>query len=68
VPGNVWEILVTPGRSVTRGEPLVILESMKMEFTIAAPHDGVVADIRCAAGKPVAAGQTVIVLGTPRAA
>jgi urea carboxylase len=68
VPGNVWKILVTAGRSVTRGEPLVILESMKMEFTIASPQDGVVADVRCAAGKPVAAGQTVIVLGSPRAA
>ena len=68
VPGNVWKILVAAGRSVTRGEPLVILESMKMEFTIAAPHDGVVAAVRCAAGKPVSAGQTVIVLGAPRAA
>jgi urea carboxylase len=68
VPGNVWKILVTTGRSVARGEPLVILESMKMEFTIGAPHDGVVAEVRCAAGKPVAAGQTVIVLGTPHAA
>jgi biotin carboxyl carrier protein len=41
---------------------------MKMEFTIAAPHDGVVADVRCTPRKPVAAGQTVIVLGTARAA
>ncbi|GAC1305677.1 MAG: urea carboxylase [Vulcanimicrobiaceae bacterium] len=62
VPGNVWKILITPGRSVARGEPLVVLESMKMEIEIVAPAAGTVVEIRCVAGKPVAAGQTVVVL------
>ena len=62
VPGNVWKILVGVGSTVARGEPLVILESMKMEIEIVAPHAGVVAEIRCIAGRAVAAGHTAIVL------
>ncbi|GAC1545364.1 MAG: urea carboxylase [Candidatus Velthaea sp.] len=68
VPGNVWKILATPGQVVARGEPLVILESMKMEFEITAPHAGIVGEVRCVAGKPVAAGQTLIVLDASSAA
>jgi biotin carboxyl carrier protein len=39
---------------------------MKMEFTMATPRDGVIEDVRCGAGKPVGAGQTVFAFGTPR--
>lgn len=62
IPGNVWKILVAPGASVAEGTPLVILESMKMEVTVSATRAGVVREVRCTEGKPVSAGETLIVL------
>ena len=62
IPGNVWKILVSPNDTVTDGQPLVILESMKMEVTVSATRAGVIREIRCAEGRPVNAGETLIVL------
>ncbi len=62
IPGNVWKILVTADAEVREGEPLVILESMKMEVTIVASRAGRLRDIRCAEGRPVNAGETLLVL------
>ena len=44
-PGNVWQILVEAGDSVTEGQKIMILEAMKMEIDILAPKDGVIASI-----------------------
>ena len=62
IPGNVWKILAEPGASVAEGDPLVVLESMKMEVTVVASRRGKVREIRCAEGKPVNAGETLVVL------
>ncbi len=62
IPGNVWKILVSPTDTVTEGQPLVILESMKMEVTVSATRAGQIREVRCAEGRPVAAGETLIVL------
>ncbi len=62
IPGNIWKILVAPGAPVTEGQPLVILESMKMEVTVSATRAGVIREIRCAEGRPVNAGETLVVL------
>ena len=40
VPGSVWKILVEPGREVSEGETLIIVESMKMEIAVCAPSSG----------------------------
>jgi len=45
MPGLVKLVRVARGEAVAKGQPLLILEAMKMEHTIAAPHDGVVAEI-----------------------
>ena len=45
MPGLVKIVRVASGDSVTRGQPLLVLEAMKMEHTIAAPHDGVVENV-----------------------
>jgi len=45
MPGLVKLVRVTKGDAVIKGQALLILEAMKMEHTIAAPHDGVVAEI-----------------------
>lgn len=62
IPGNVWKILVEPGATVSEGDALVVLESMKMEVTVSASRAGKVREIRCAEGKPVNAGETLVVL------
>ena len=62
IPGNIWKILVSPDDTVTEGQPLVILESMKMEVTVVASRAGKIREIRCAEGRPVNAGETLIVI------
>ncbi len=68
VPGNVWKIQVAEGARVAAGDVLVIVESMKMEMTVTAPHDGIVVELRCAEGRAVSLGQTVAVLAELEAA
>ena len=45
MPGLVKLVRATAGDKVTKGQPLLVLEAMKMEHTIAAPHDGTIAEI-----------------------
>jgi urea carboxylase len=61
LPGNVWKINVRPGQRVTRDEPLLILESMKMEIAVHATEAGEVVEVACAEGRPVQSGDTLIV-------
>jgi urea carboxylase len=62
IPGNVWKIHAAPGARVQADEPLLILESMKMEITVVAPRAGRVREVRCAEGRPVNAGETLVVI------
>lgn len=62
VAGNVWKIPVKPGDRVREGDPLVIVESMKMEINVAAPCGGTVLQLFCREGGQVAAGQDLVVI------
>jgi biotin carboxyl carrier protein len=62
MPGQVLDVLVRAGDTVTRGQTLVLLEAMKMELRIAAPLDGQVRAVHCAAGQVVERGQILIEL------
>ena len=62
MPGKVIQVLVKEGAKVKKGEPLLVLEAMKMEHTIAAPEDGTVKEVRYAAGEQVLEGAELIVL------
>ena len=62
VAGNVWKVEVAAGDAVKQGDPLVIVESMKMEFAVAAPCDGRVYKVFCREGEQVSAGQDLLVL------
>ena len=62
VAGNVWKLLVKPGDEVAADQTLAILESMKMEIAITAPHDGVVYAINRNEGNQVNAGQPLLIL------
>lgn len=59
VPGGVWKVLVSPGHQVKKGDTLVVLESMKMEFFQEAPCDGVVSSICVKPGDEVYAGRLI---------
>ena len=62
ITGTVWKIEVQPGASVSEGDVLLILESMKMEMPVEAPEDGVVEEIRVQEGQPVKEGAVVAIL------
>ncbi|WP_296509913.1 urea carboxylase [Rhodoferax sp.] len=62
VPGSVWKLLVAEGATVSEGEPLLIVESMKMEFAVSAPCAGRVLQLLCREGQAVGAGQNVVVI------
>ena len=62
VPGNVWHVAVSEGQEVNEGDLLLVIESMKMEFSVLAPASGTVHQLLCAQGAPVAAGQNLVVL------
>jgi 3-methylcrotonyl-CoA carboxylase alpha subunit len=64
MPGRVAQLLVGIGDRVRRGEPLMVIEAMKMEHTIAAPADGTVEAVRFAVGDLVEEGAELISLGT----
>ncbi|WP_028217033.1 urea carboxylase [Paraburkholderia oxyphila] len=62
VSGSVWKLLVAEGERVVEGQDVAILESMKMEVTVAASADGVIEWLDCAAGDAVVAGQRLMVI------
>ncbi|MDO9234445.1 MAG: urea carboxylase [Aquabacterium sp.] len=62
VPGSVWKLLVAQGDVVKEGDALLVIESMKMEFTVSAPCAGQVLRLACSEGSAVAAGQDVVVI------
>lgn len=59
-PGKVRKVLVRPGQKVKRGENLVLIEAMKMEFTIRAPSDGSVDGILVTDGQQLSPGTQLI--------
>ena len=54
--GKVFKIEAEPGTAVKRGEPVLVLEVMKMETPVVAPQDGTVASINVAVGDQIEAG------------
>ncbi len=57
--GRVVKVLQAVGDTVRRGDPIVVLEAMKMEHVLAAPHDGTVAELAVREGEQVAPGQSL---------
>jgi 3-methylcrotonyl-CoA carboxylase alpha subunit len=62
MPGRVTQLMVEPGTSVRRGQPLIVIEAMKMEHTVTAPTDGVIEAVRFAPGDLVEEGAELIAL------
>jgi propionyl-CoA carboxylase alpha chain len=62
MPGTVVRIGAVPGTPVRAGATVVVLEAMKMEHTVAAPHDGVVSELPVALGQQVDTGAVLAVV------
>ncbi len=62
MPGKVVSFAVKAGDTVTKGQPLAVMEAMKMEHTIAAPADGVVQELLYAPGDQVTEGAELLKL------
>jgi acetyl/propionyl-CoA carboxylase alpha subunit len=60
MPGNVLRVLVGPGDAVAGGQPLVVVEAMKMEHQVLAPADGTVATVHVTPGQQVDTGQPLL--------
>jgi acetyl-CoA carboxylase biotin carboxyl carrier protein len=61
---SVWKILVAPGDPVEEDQPLLILESMKMEIPVVAEASGVVVSLHVAEGETVNPGQPLVEFST----
>ena len=62
ITGTVWKIEVKVGDSVTEGDVVAILESMKMEMPVESEFSGIVREITTAEGQPVMEGASLMVL------
>ena len=62
MPGSVVKVMVEQGQQVAAGDPVLVLEAMKMQHTVSAPTDGVVSRLEVAPGTQVAAGEVMAVV------
>ena len=62
MPATVTRVAVKSGDAVSKGETLVVLEAMKMEIAMAAPHDGVVKSVACEVGDMAIEGAELVTI------
>jgi biotin carboxyl carrier protein len=62
MPGLIVNVPVQVGDAVTKGQTVVILESMKMENELKAPRDGVIARVECAKGDSVEQNKVLVTI------
>jgi acetyl-CoA carboxylase biotin carboxyl carrier protein len=62
ITGVVFQVTAKPGDPVAAGDPVIVLESMKMEIPVEAPRAGTVREITVNEGQTVQEGDTVAVL------
>ncbi|MDD3462443.1 MAG: biotin attachment protein [Sulfurospirillaceae bacterium] len=62
LPGSVFKVLVDVGDFVSKGQPIIIIEAMKMEIEVTSPEDGVVSAVKVKQGETIANGQPLVVL------
>ena len=60
LPGKIIDLKIKAGDTVSKGQPLLVLEAMKMEHTLAAPADGTIKSVRYAVGEQVAEGAELV--------
>lgn len=63
MPGKVTKLWVKEGDAVQKGQPLVVMEAMKMEYTLEADRDGKVEKVSVTQDSQVSLGQTLVQVG-----
>ena len=61
--GNIFKVHVAPGAQVSEGDPLLVVEAMKMETAVVAPRTGTVTEVFVAEGDAVAVGDALLAIG-----
>ena len=64
MPGRVVKVAVEVGQHVSQNQPLVVLEAMKMEHVVEAPHAGEVTEVCVREGEQVTAGTRLLTIGS----
>jgi 3-methylcrotonyl-CoA carboxylase alpha subunit len=67
MPGKILDVRAEPGFEVTRGQPLLVMEAMKMEHTLEAPRDGRILEVRVSKGDQTSEGAVLVRLEPPAA-
>ena len=62
ITGTVWKIETPPGSKVASGDPVIVLESMKMELPVEAPCAGTVTEVRVREGQSVQEGEVLAMI------
>lgn len=62
ITGKIWKVEGKVGQAVEADDPIVIIESMKMEIPVLAPSAGTIAEIRVGEGDDVSDGQVVAII------
>jgi biotin carboxyl carrier protein len=60
MPGVILELSVAPGDTIERGQPIAVLEAMKMKNSIKSPRDGTIAEVCVAVGQAVGHGDPIV--------
>lgn len=60
MPGKIIKVLAEKDQVVVQGQPLVVMEAMKMEYTLSADIDGKVAELKCKESDQVSLGQVLV--------
>jgi 3-methylcrotonyl-CoA carboxylase alpha subunit len=60
MPGKIIAVQVTAGAQVSKGQPLITVEAMKMEHTLTAPFEGTVGDVTYKVGQQVSEGTALL--------
>ena len=61
ITGTVWKVEAKAGDELEEGDPIVILESMKMEIPVEAPEDGKVVEVKVEETQPVKEGDLIAI-------
>ena len=64
ITGNVWKIVAMVGQALAEEDPILIMESMKMEIPVIAPVKGTLKEILVKEGQEVSEGQDLAIMET----
>ena len=63
LPGKIVDIKVSPGERVNAGDPLLVIDSMKMENVVPSPRSGLILEVKVSVGQSVQTGTPLIIIG-----